>query len=348
MAAKSMALRQGLPYGSVMATAGAAAVASACGLHLVSLSLLGLAIVQAAWIVLFGVWRYRGDFRLGWPAWLALGPSHEHSGIHTVPLGMAVVASGLIDLGFDDETLWLHSATATWLCLAWILTLLCVGRFIASLALRAPALTAVDGSWFLVPAVLLGIGKATAAFAVSPVEPGVSLLALLALVAILLGWAGYWLVAAVACLRIRRFGLGNMPQAPWWIGMGCAGLAAAALAGSLKNPLLHGLLQTILIAAMAVTAFIAVALFIPVAVGGLIFLLRTCRFRAMAPWPPTFSTAVCALGCMQAGEILHSITFGALGLAASAATLLLWLLTTGWNSLPSTYRTAFGRRLHLH
>lgn len=337
---KSMALRQGLPYGVVMATAGASTVASAWSeLRFLSTPLLALAIAQAVWILLSGAWQYRADFRLGCSAWLVLGPTHEHSGIHTVPLGIAVIAGGLTGLSSGEGVAWLLSLAVTGLCLTWIATILCVSRFIGSLAVHSLELKTVDGTWFLIPASLLGTGMVTAEFVAHLAEPKALILALLALIAVLLGWVGYWLVAAVASLRLLRFGLGGVPQAPWWTTMGCAGLAAAALTHVLENPLLSKSLQIFLTGAVAVTAILAIALFVPVAVGGLLFLIKSCRLRAKAPWPPTFSTAVCALGCMQAAEVMHSTTFRLLGLAASAATLLFWVITASWNSIsPLTYR----------
>lgn len=336
---KSMALRRGLPYGAVMATAGASAVAGACGWRFWSAPLLLLAIVQAAWIPLYGTWRYRADFRLGWPAWLVLGPAREHAGIHTLPLGIAVIAGELAGLRFGEEAVWAFRVTAVYLGLAWPFTLLCVDRFIASLAVHGLELSAVDGSWFLVPAALLGTGIATGKAAAQLALPPALMLASLAFTAALLGGTGYWLVAAAAGLRLLRFGLRGAPRAPWWISMGCAGLAAAALARLLANPVLSGLAHTFLSAAVAIAAVTAIALFVPMAAGGLLFLLTTCRFRAKAPWPPTFSTAVFALGCLQAAKVLHSHPLHWLGLAASAATLLFWAVTAGWNTVFRPLRT---------
>lgn len=330
---KSMALRRGLPYGAVMATAGASAVAGACGWHFWSAPLLLLAIVQAAWIPLYGTWRYRADFRFGWPAWLMLGPAHEHAGIHTLPLGIAVITGELAGLRFGEEAAWALCITAVYLGLAWLFTLLCLDRFIASLAVHGLELKAVDGSWFLVPAALLGTGIATGKAAAQLATPPALMLASLAFTAALLGGAGYWLVAAAAGLRLLRFGLRGAPQALWWISMGCAGLAAAALAQLLAHPVLSGLVHTCLSAAVAIAAITAIALFVPVAAGSLLFLFTTCRFRAKAPWPPTFSTAVCALGCLQAAKVLHSHPLHWVGLTASAATLLFWGVTAGWNAV---------------
>lgn len=316
-----------------MATAGSSMIANAYGLRIFGMSLLILAVLQALWILLSGAWRYRADFRLGWSAWLVLGPPDEHSGIHTLPLGMAVIVGGLTGLSPEYGEAWMPTVTAVCLCLAWIFTILCVCRFIGSLAVHCMELRGVDGTWFLVPAAALGTGMATAEFAAYTTKPDALILVPLALAITLAGWTGYWLVAIVAGLRILRFGFGNVPQAPWWISMGCAGLAAAALAHMLGHPFLPGPLRTFLTVAVAVTAVVAIALFIPVAARGLLFMIKSCRFSARAAWPPTFSTAVFALGCTQTAEVLHSDTFRVLSAAAGATTLLFWVITAGWNSI---------------
>ncbi|MGH7120403.1 MAG: hypothetical protein ACREFP_15670 [Acetobacteraceae bacterium] len=174
----------------------------------------------------------------------------------------------------------------------------------------------VDGAWFLVPATLLGAAIATEDLAPLMTGRGSKMLALFALGGALLGWLGYWAVAVIALVRVQRFGLGGVPQAPWWIAMGCAGLAAAASGCVLDGPFSWPALRAFLVAATGVIGICAVALCVPVAAASVRFLLRHCRYRAAAAWPPTFSTAVFALGCFQPGDILHFPAFRLLGVGA--------------------------------
>ena len=325
------ALHQGLPFGAVMATAGASAVAGRCGLHILVVPLLVLAILQTLWLPVAGIWRRRATFRMECRAWWKLGPAHEHCGIHTVALGLAVIAGGLVALAASGIARWPWPLAVACLVLTWVLTIVCLGRFLWSLVVCDCTLRMVGGAWFLVPAALLGAAIATDALAGFAPEAGATMLAALALAGALLGWAGYWVVALAALVRVWRFGLVGVPQAPWWIAMGCAGLAAAALGRVLKAPGSGWALHAFLVQAMVVTCIFAAILCVPVLVCSAAFLLRRCRFRAPAPWPPTFSTAVFALGCLETGDILQSPAFRSLGLAAGYATLLFWLVTMVWN-----------------
>jgi tellurite resistance protein TehA-like permease len=332
-ASRNAVLRHGLPYGAVMATAGASTLAGRCGLHGLVVPLLALAVLQALWIPAIGIVRHATELRPGWSAWLAIGPANEHTGIHTVPLGTAVIAGGLAGLcnSTSAPSLLLPLAGA-WLILTWLLVIVCVGRFAWSLASCRLDLQTMDGTWFLVPAALLGAAIATKDFAALMKDQATAALALLALFSAVSGWLGYWMVAAVALTRLRHCGLGGVPQAPWWIAMGCAGLAAAALGRVLDSPALSLQPQSFLAMAMTVTDVFALALCVPVIIGSARFLLRYCRFRNAAVWTPTFSTAVFALGCLQAGAVLPSPTFRLIGLAASWATLVFWAITASWNA----------------
>jgi hypothetical protein len=322
------ALREGLPYGVVMATAGASALAGRCGLPVLVMPLLALAVLQALEIAIIGGFKYRGEFRAGWRAWLAIGPANEHTGIHTVPLGLAVIAGGLAGQGGG----WLMPLAGACLGLAWLLALVCVARFLWSLAARRLRLKELDGAWFLVPAALLGAAVATVKIISHMTGPGAAALSALALAGAVTGWLGYWAVAVPAALRVKRFGLGAGPRAPWWIAMGCAGLAAAALGSLLNSSLPWGSALQAGLAAMLATAVCAVTLSVPVLVASADFLLRRCRFQGGAAWPPTFSTAVFALGCLHAGAVLHSPAFHGLGIGAGFATLALWTATAAWNA----------------
>lgn len=340
--ARSRVLREGLPYGAVMATAGASAVASRCGLHALVAPLLALAVLQALWLPLAGTWRHRRGFGSVCRACCAIGPAHEHSGVHTVPLGLAVIAGGLATLAASGEEPWLPAVAWALLVVTWLLTAVCVVRFAWSLVSRRAPLHRVDGAWFLVPAALLAAGIATDAMARVASGAASAGLATLALAIVVCGWFGYWAVAGVALVRVRRFGLGGVAQAPWWIAMGCAGLAAAALGVALQARATEGWLQAWPMGALVVTVVVAIILCVPVLLGSTRFLLQRCRYRGFAAWPPTFSTAVFALGCLEAGVVLKSPALHGLGLGAGYATLVLWAVTFAWNAR-CTCVTRFGR-----
>lgn len=325
-------VRGGLPYGAVMATAGASALAGACGLQVLVAPLLALAVAQALWVPIADSWRHRRELGPVCRGWCAIGPAHEHSGIHTVPLGLAVIAGGVAALAAGGAGPWALIFAWTCLVLAWLLTIACVGSFAWSLVFRAAPLQKLDGAWFLVPAALLGAG--IAADAVARLESGdrAAVMSALALAAVLCGWLGYWAIAWLALVRIRWHGLGGVPQARWWIAMGCAGLAAAALAGALHIPVRDVWLQRLFHDALAATVIMAIVLCVPVLIGSAVFLLRRCRYCAPAAWPPTFSTAVFALGCLEAAAVLQSPALRLLGLGAGYATLVFWAATITWNA----------------
>lgn len=344
VAGRAEALRGGLPFGAVMATAGASALAGRCALVPLVRPLLGLAILQAGWVTARAVARWGADSPLRWRSRWALGPAHEHSGFHTVPLGLAVIASGLLALGAAAATRWPLLCAGICLGAAWLTALIAVARFGGSLAVRGIDLHQLDGTWFLVPAVLLGAAIATDRLAAQVEGQWVDALRVLAAGSAVLGWFGYWVLAVLAGLRIRRHGLGTGALAPWWIAMGCAGLAAAALGQVLHNRP-QGLPAQWLTDGTAMSVSAAILLSVPVLLLSARFLLLQCGFRAAAAWPPTFSTAVFAFGALQAGQVLHMTLLSTLGVGAAYATLLFWCVTAVWN-LKCACTTAFagGRR----
>ncbi len=328
------ALRRGLPYGAVMATAGASTLAGYCGLPGLVVPLLALAIVEALWLAVAGTLAHLREFALGPRPWLAIGAPSEHTGIHTVPLGLAVISAGLAGLEAGGRATGLPVVLAgAGLALTWVLALLCVGRFLQSLARHGVELAAMDGTWFLVPASLLGAATATVIVARLAPAGWTAGLAWLALAGAVLGSLGYLAVLAVAIVRVRRIGVAGVPQAPWWIAMGCAGLAAAALGSVLEmgvpwpEPL-----RELLAAAMCIAEILAAGLSVPVAAAGARFLSRRCRYRDKASWPPAFSSAVLALGGLATGTVLQSRVFSRIGVGAGAATLVFWLVTACWNA----------------
>lgn len=326
------AWRSSLPYGAVMATAGASVLAGRCGLHALTTPLLALAVAQALWVPASGAWRHWREPHWLWRAWSATGPAQRLAGLHTVPLGLAVITGGLATLAAGDATFWYWMLACICLGLTWLLTVACVGRFVWSLVLCDVPLQTLGGAWFLVPAALLGAGMAADAIALRVSGNATSVLEALALAAALAGWLGYLAVAWAAMVRVWRYGLGGVPQAPWWIAMGCAGLAAAALGGAQAPYAGEVWIQESIRQAMAGTVAAAIVLCVPILVGGTVFLLHRCRYRAPAAWPPTFSTAVFALGCLGSGHVLHSPPLRLLGVGAGYATLVFWTVTSVWNA----------------
>ncbi len=303
------ALRLGLPYGAVMATGGAGQLAGACGLPGAARPLLWLAVAEAGWIAGRGLVRHRGELRLPPSAWARIGLPAEHTGVLTVPLGLAVVATGLSTQPGLAKVL-----GAAFVVLAWLSAAVFVARFAVSVT-RRDGTTAVDGGWFLAPAALLGAGIAAAAYAGQTVGVLADLLRWVALVAAAVGVAGYWAVAAGAALAVARRGLGQGRRVLWWIAAGCGGLAAAAV-GRVLAAVVAG-----------ATWSVAAVLAVPIVVASVRSLARTRRIVRAAPWPPTFSTAVFALGALATAKMLGVPAVTGVGKVAAGATLALWAVT---------------------
>ena len=336
------ALRHGLPYGAVMATGGAAQLAGACGLPDAVRPLLWLAVAEAGWIAARGLVRYRGELRLPLSSWVGIGPPAEHTGVLTVPLGLAVLATGLSVQPGAAEAL-----GAGFLVLAWLTAVVLVARFGLSVARRSrtavSSTSVVNGGWFLAPAALLGAGIAAGAYAGQVVGTVAEVVRWATLLAAGIGVAGYWAVAASAALAVSRRGLGQGNRVLWWIASGCGGLAAAAAARALSvggGPWTADIVATGHVAAVA-TWSVAAVLAVPIVVASVSSLARSRRIVRAAPWPPTFSTAVFALGTLATGKILEAPTVTSIGRAAAGATLALWAVTAALHAsrlLPSAHR----------
>ena len=319
----SRALRLGLPYGAVMATGGAAQLAGACGLPGAARPLLWLAVAEAGWIAGRGLLRHRGELRLPPSAWASIGLPAEHTGVLTVPLGLAVVATGLSTQPGPAKVL-----GAAFVGLAGLSAAVFVARFAVSVARRGGT-TAVDGGWFLAPAALLGAGIAAAAYAGQTVGVLADLLRWVALVAAAVGVAGYWAVAAGATLAVARRGLGHERRVLWWIAAGCGGLAAAAVGRVLAAG--RALFPSGVAAAGHVVAgatwSVAAVLAVPIVVASVRSLARTRRIVRAAAWPPTFSTAVFALGALATAKMSGVPAVTGVGKVAAGTTLALWAVT---------------------
>lgn len=289
-----------MPYGVVMASGGAGAVAGFSGWHDLALALTCIAVIQAIVIPV------RGCCTHSWGSILQC-----RFGLFTIALGLAVLAENL-------HTPSLVSAEAV-LALAWLATLVLVcwrGALACQPAGRAEV---VDGAWFLAPAALLGDAAATAMASGSRPE-----WVWLAVVTCLAGVAGYLLVVIASGFRLYRRGFAGSPLAPWWISAGCGGLAAAALgkvAGVVPNNALHQSLEGLVVATWAIGTILLIAVLIGCA--------RYAVLRPRGPWSqvwtPVFSMAVYAAGTYQFTQWSGVSWMKEFTLATVVATLALWV-----------------------
>ena len=321
-------LRQGMPYAVIMATAGVATVAVLYDLAILAEILAAVAGLLVVAIPVAGGWRHRQLFSAGWSNWIAIGPAEEHVGIHTVPLGLAVLGSALAVLGHQQMVPVLLSLAAALMALAWLLTGVCLARFLCSLHRFGIPWQKLSGAWFLVPAAMLGASVTTSDVAASTQ----SAWNLLDCAGAILGWVAYLIVGAGAIWRVYRFGLGGVAQAPWWIAMGCAGFAALALGRAAQWQALGGDPRHFLLGLMALTELLAILLLFPILFLSARFLLLQCRFRNPAAWPPTFSTSVFALSALQSAALLHFPALHELGAVAGWLALVFWIATAAWQS----------------
>ena len=339
-------LRLGLPFGAVMATGGAAQLAGACGLPGATRPLLWLALAEAGWIAGRGLIRHRDDLRLPTSAWARIGPPAEHTGALTVPLGLAVVATGLSTQSGPARVL-----GAAFLVLAWLSTAVFAAQFAVSVARRSGTI-AVDGGWFLAPAALLGAGIAAGAYAGQAVGLLAVVLQWAALLAAGIGLLGYWVVAVSAALAIPRRGLGHGKRVLWWIAAGCGGLAAAAIGRALSaGGLWPADVVTLAHGAAIVTWSFAALLVVPILAASMRVLARDRQIERAAPWPPTFSTAVFALGALGTGKMLDLPAVTDVGKVAAAVTLALWAATAALHAsrlLSSPPRTRAAQSTDVH
>ena len=142
--------RPGLPYGAVMATGASSQLAGLCGVHAAAAPLLWLTIVEAVGIAVLGIVRRRAHGRVRLASWLWLGAPGEHMGELTVPLGLAVTATGLA----AQRGAFASSLLPVCCVLASLAAVALVARVLAAVAISGRRLEAVDGGWFLTPAVL--------------------------------------------------------------------------------------------------------------------------------------------------------------------------------------------------
>lgn len=324
--------RAALPYGAVMATGGAAQLAASSGLHPLAVPLLWLTVAEAVALPLVGTLR-RGSLGAG----LRALSGSAAPGDFTVPVGLAVIGSGLAKL----ETGPVIYGASVALTLAWVSTIVLMVRVVLAVAARRAGIEPVNGAWFLVPASLLADAVGTATIAQRPTTWGRVGLGWLALVGCGIGVATYLVVVGLAAWRVGRLGTRGTERAPWWVSAGCGGLAAASVGQVARavQPEVTGV-HTHWFAAVAMVVWVVgSALMVPVLAGSLSFLLHLRHLQGSPPWPPTFSTGVYALGTGQVGRLWHLQLISDLGRGAGLATVLLWLATA------ALHLAFFARRL---
>ncbi|MDA8073448.1 MAG: hypothetical protein M0Z82_18065 [Actinomycetota bacterium] len=316
-----------LPYGAVMATGGASRVAGMCGLVGLSEPLLWLAVGEAAWIAASAAARHRANWR-HWLAalWRRPGRPGAQSGTLTVPLGLAVVATGLA----TQEGVPRAVVAPAFLAAAWLSTAVCGARFVVSVA-RGGRPVPVDGGWFLAPAAVLGAGIAAATGVAHTGGVERDVLAWLSLAGAVVGTAGYWAICAAASADVVARGSRGRPRVLWWIAAGCGGLAAASMgaAAGPRKGLWPVALSSDLHVAAVVTWLFASTLAVLVVGWSIWWLLGIRRISTAAPWPPAFSSAVLALGSLAAGKILHAPVVVTIADAVAGLTVALWAVTAG-------------------
>jgi hypothetical protein len=322
-------LRAGLPFGAVMATGAASLICQLVGIRVAVQPLLWLAVTEAVFIAARGVIRRRDEFALPPREWTRIGPPAEHAGVLTVPLGLAVITAGLARQGSVAPS---GMATAC-LVLTWLTGVIFVARFVLSAGRAGFPRHRMDGAWFLAPAAILGAGIASAACSAHAGPFDAAVLRWMALVAAISGTAGYWALMPMAAAGVARHRRETGRAVLWWIWAGCGGLAAACLSKvlSAKGATWAPALRVVLCPVATTTWLAAGVLLVPIVVLSVRFLLGRPKAAPVLPWPPTFSTAVFALGGMDVGVLAGIHPVGIIGKVAGYAALAGWAITAAWN-----------------
>lgn len=325
-----------LPYGSVMASGGASAVAAACNVDFLILPLLIVSVLQALWIARTD--RDELQVKALRRRWSSPSLPGRQVGLHTIPLGLAVITLGFMSWALNSGSLVVKTVAILLFALMWIAEITMLWRFIKSLKSSDVALKTIGGAWFLVPAGLLGVAMATLDFN-NKILPATNFVVYnVAALAALLGWILFLIFSGYASLRVLKFGLQDSGEVFWWIWMGCAGLSVAAFGNFVSPILTDGLWVNALFYGLATAAsLIAIILCVPVYIKSVLFLFTKCSFKDAASWPPTFSSAVFCFGMLEAAQLFSSMFFYWIGFASGILTLVFWVVTMLWNfSLQNT------------
>lgn len=306
-----------LPFGAVMATGAVSQLSGLAGVPPLRLPLLTLAVVIAAAAAGVGATSIAR-------AWRGVSPATSRFGAFTVPVGLAVIAAGLVATpgrGFGMVAVVMAALAAG-------TTVVTTAAAAVALAGRRVVLADVNGVWFVGPAAFLAVAVAAAAIGARPGMPVWWDWAGLAAVAV--GTVGYAALLVAAAVRVAVHGYVGAPAVAWWIVTGCGGLAALALgrvAAALPNPGPVPALRT----AALVCGAIATAALIPVAAGSVRHLRHTPRRLGQAAWPPAFSTGVYALGCAELADMFRWPWAAVLARVVAVETLIVWAVIAGIN-----------------
>ncbi len=155
------------------------------------------------------------------------GPAPAAGAIGTGAIGTGAIGTGAIGTGAIGTGVAATSAIVV-VTLAWAATGVLVATVLVPVAAGWPGLGAVGGAWFLAPAALLADATGTAAVASKVAGEGPAL-GWLAVVVAGMGAVSYLMVLGLAIARFAAHGLSGAPLSPWWVAAGCGGLSAAVL-----------------------------------------------------------------------------------------------------------------------
>lgn len=311
-----------------MATGAAAQITRNFQLHFYAKWLVIIAFAEALFITVSKIYSFRTRHSKRQIPTVGKNTSRESevtSGLFTIPLGLAVISTGLISTELNP-LLQLGYATFFACCASYAVLLF---QILVVQRCNKIAIQNVDGGLFLIPAAGFGIGI-TLVVLVPRIPPQISgPVAVASITLVTFSTLGYFYVIVLSALGIRRFALSSTRKVLWWIGAGCGGLGALSTAKQLAlrtieiSPTLQHLLRILALTMWSLGTLIL----IPIALLSIQYLFRLENFPKNAPWPPTFSTAVYALGTITASQLIHSQAVHLIGVAASIITLLLWSCT---------------------
>ncbi|WP_200175398.1 hypothetical protein [Tomitella cavernea] len=209
---------------------------------------------------------------------------------------------------------------------SWGATVLIAARLVMVMVREGSGPGGVDGTWFLLPAAPLAGAIAVAGLADAGAAGSGAVVGWFAMGAAAAGAFGYAAVAVAAVAStVRRAGRFRASVA-WWISAGCAGLAAAALGQASAISAIAPTLGDSWAVRWCVWVYVAVAsaLLVPIIGTSAVYLAHRRRVSVHAPWPPTFSMGVYALGVGQADRLARDAALQDWHRVAAAATLVLW------------------------
>lgn len=310
----------GLPYGVVMATGAGSHVADAAGIPWLRLPLLWIAVALAVVIAVAGAARILTG-RLA----PRDGMRVVRFGALSIPIGLAVIAGGLAGVG--GIAVYPAAAVAV---LSWVTMAVLAPWSAVAVSRHLPESGGVDETWFLLPAAPLA-GAIAAVDVGAEVPDGLrAALDWFALGAAAAGTAAYGVVAVAAVASMTTRKAAFRPAVAWWIAAGCAGLAAAAVGQAAAAPAIAAAVDGTWAVQWSVWMLVVASsiLLVPIIAVSAAYLARRRRVSARAPWPPTFSTGVYALGLGQADRLAHGAAAHGWYRTAAVATLVLWVCTS--------------------